>query len=86
MRQVGGRRLGPRVGEATSAALRAGLAMNDSFAGFGWSRSPGQAKGLRRFATFEAMEAHRLDSLARAMAQRSRLPRRAIAAASHEDE
>ena len=72
MRRVGGRRLGPRVGEATSAALRAGLAMNDSFAGFGWSRSTGQPKGLRRFATFEAMEAHRLEGLARVMARRSR--------------
>ena len=45
--------------------------MNDSFAGFGWARSTGQVKGVYRFATFEAMEIHRLDSLARVMAERS---------------
>lgn len=70
MKRVGRRRLGPPVGEATPEALRAGLAMNDSFAGFGWARSTGQRKGVYRFATFEAMEAHRLASLASVVARR----------------
>ena len=70
MKLVGGRRLGPRVGEATSAALRAGLAMNDSFAGFGWSCGRPDRSGVCR-----PQDIH--DSL---------LLRRAIAAASHEDE
>lgn len=36
---------------------------------FGWATSTGQRKGVYRFGSFEAMERHRLDCLAQAMAE-----------------
>jgi hypothetical protein len=53
----------------SAAALRRGLDVVDAAATFGWAASTGQRKGVYRFPTFEAMEQHRIDSLARAMAE-----------------
>ena len=73
MKQVGHRRMVEASVHGDAQTLRSGLAMNDSFASFGWTQSTGQRKGVYRFKTFEAMEAHRLECLAQAMAARGRL-------------
>ncbi len=79
MRIVGHRLTGQRIdAQANADALRRGLGIIDAAAAFGWVTSTGQRKGVYRFRTFEAMERHRIDSLAFAMAERSR----AIAAQS----
>jgi hypothetical protein len=69
MKLVGSRHIAEPTDAPDAAARRAGLHVNDSFASFGWAASTGQAKGVYRFKTFEAMEAHRLQCLARAMAE-----------------
>jgi hypothetical protein len=71
MRQVGTRTLPQPDARADTVRLRAALEMNDSFAAYGWARSTGQRKGVYRFRSFEAMEAHRIECLADAMAQRA---------------
>ncbi len=48
--------------------MRRGLAVVDAAATFGWATSTGQRKGVYRFASFDAMERHRVDCLVRAMA------------------
>lgn len=69
MRTVGRRQAGPAIeAQASTDALRRGLAVVDAAATFGWAISTGQRKGVYRFKTFEAMEAHRIDCLAQAMA------------------
>lgn len=72
MRTVGRRTEAPLEATASADALRRGLAVVDAAAGFGWAASTGQRKGVYRFATFEAMEQHRIESLAQAMAERER--------------
>ena len=73
MRTVGRRRSDPAIeAAATAAALQRGLEVVDAAASFGWAPSTGQRKGVYRFRTFEAMEQHRLDALAEAMAERTR--------------
>lgn len=73
MRTVGRRRSEPAIEAAASAAsLKRGLDVVDAAATFGWAASTGQRKGIYRFRTFEAMEQHRLDALAEAMAERTR--------------
>lgn len=59
--------------QATAAAVRRGLAVVDAAVTFGWATSTGQRKGVDRFKTFEAMEAHRIDCLAQAMARTTAL-------------
>ena len=59
----------PVVAIASADALRAGLAVVDAAASFGWATSTGQRKGVYRFSSFEAMEEHRIESLAKAMAK-----------------
>jgi hypothetical protein len=72
MRTVGSRLTEPRIeAQASTAALRRGLAIVDAAATFGWATSTGQRKGVYRFRTFEAMERHRVDCLAAAMAARA---------------
>ena len=72
MRIVGRRLTEPRVEtQASSHALRRGLAIVDAAATFGWAQSTGQRKGVYRFKSFEAMEEHRLECLAKAMALRA---------------
>lgn len=70
MRSVGRRTDPPLEAAASAAALRRGLALVDAAAGFGWATSTGQRKGVYRFASFEAMEQHRVECLAQAMAER----------------
>ncbi|MDP1690365.1 MAG: hypothetical protein Q8L49_00090 [Burkholderiaceae bacterium] len=73
MRIVGRRQTAPPIVAAASAeALRAGLAIVDAAATFGWATSTGQRKGVYRFSSFEAMEEHRIACLADAMAERAR--------------
>jgi acyl-CoA reductase-like NAD-dependent aldehyde dehydrogenase len=70
MRIVGQRQSEPGLRpQASAQALRRGLAVVDAAATFTWATSTGQQKGVYRFKTFEAMEQHRIDGLARAMAQ-----------------
>jgi hypothetical protein len=72
MRIVGRHRTEPQIeAQASAAALRRGLDVVDAAATFGWAQSTGQRKGVYRFKTFEAMEEHRLDCLAAAMALRA---------------
>jgi hypothetical protein len=72
MRTVGHRLTEPRIEPRASAeALRRGLAVVDAAATFGWATSTGQRKGVYRFKSFEAMEQHRVDCLAAAMAARA---------------
>jgi hypothetical protein len=72
MRIVGHRQSTPPIeAEASSHALRRGLAIVDAAATFGWAQSTGQRKGVYRFKSFEAMEEHRLECLAKAMALRA---------------
>jgi hypothetical protein len=72
MRIVGPRRSElPVSKDADAQAFARGLALVDAAAGFGWATSTGQYKGVYRFRSFEAMEQHRIDCLARAMAQRA---------------
>ena len=72
MRVVGRRQSPPPIEAAASGeALRRGLAVVDAAATFGWAQSTGQRKGVYRFKSFEAMEEHRLDCLAAAMALRA---------------
>jgi hypothetical protein len=52
----------------SAQAMRRGLAVVEAAATFAWATSTGQPKGVYRFGSFEAMERHRLDCLARAMA------------------
>ena len=69
MRTVGNRISEPLLAtQASSDALRRGLAVVDAAATFGWAVSTGQRKGVYRFKTFEAMEEHRIACLAEAMA------------------
>ena len=71
MRIVGHRQSSPPIiATASAEALRSGLAVVDAAATFGWATSTGQRKGVYRFGSFEAMERHRIDSLAEAMAGR----------------
>ena len=73
MRIVGHRQSTPPIlAEASADALRAGLAVVDAAATFGWATSTGQRKGIYRFSSFEAMEEHRVACLAQAMAERAR--------------
>jgi hypothetical protein len=72
MRTVGHRTDPPIQAEPSAAALTRGLAIVEAAATFGWAASTGQRKGVYRFKTFEAMEQHRLECLAAAMAQRAR--------------
>ena len=73
MRIVGHRQSTPPIEAlASSDALRRGLAVVDAAATFGWATSTGQRKGVYRFKSFEAMEEHRLNCLAAAMALRSK--------------
>jgi hypothetical protein len=73
MRTVGHRLSEPQIEAQPSAdALRRGLAVVDAAATFGWATSTGQRKGVYRFKSFEAMEQHRLDCLAAAMAARTK--------------
>lgn len=73
MRTVGRRQAGPAIeAQASTDALRRGLAVVDAAATFGWAISTGQRKGVYRFKTFEAMEVHRIDCLAQAMAWQAR--------------
>jgi hypothetical protein len=73
MRTVGRRHTEPVIeAQASAAALRRGLAVVDAAATFGWATSTGQRKGVYRFKTFEAMDAHRTTCLAQAMASRAR--------------
>ncbi len=58
--------LEPRPSEQ---AMRRGLAVVDAAATFAWATSTGQRKGVYRFSSFEAMERHRVDCLAQAMAE-----------------
>ena len=53
----------------SAQAMKRGLSVVDAAATFGWATSTGQRKGVYRFSTFEAMERHRLECLARAMAE-----------------
>ena len=70
MRIVGRRTSKTTLDARPSApAFRRGLDVVDAAASFPWARSTGQRKGVYRFATFEAMEEHRIESLARAMAE-----------------
>jgi hypothetical protein len=72
MRTVGRRQAEPQIEvHASAEALRRGLAVVDAAATFGWATSTGQRKGVYRFKTFEAMEAHRMECLAQAMAERA---------------
>jgi hypothetical protein len=72
MRIVGHRLSEPPIRErADKHAFALGLALVDAAAGFGWATSTGQRKGVYRFRSFEAMEQHRIDCLAQAMAQRA---------------
>jgi hypothetical protein len=71
MRTVGRRTDPPLEAAASADALQRGLAVVDAAATFGWATSTGQRKGVYRFATFEAMEQHRVESLAQAMAERA---------------
>ena len=72
MRVIGRRSSEPVIeARASAMALRRGLAVVDAAATFGWANSTGQRKGVYRFKTFEAMEQHRIDCLAQAMAQRA---------------
>jgi hypothetical protein len=61
----------PIVTTASADALRSGLAVIEAAATFGWATSTGQRKGVYRFKSFEAMEEHRLECLAAAMALRA---------------
>jgi hypothetical protein len=70
MRTVGRRCDPPFQARASADALQRGLAIVDAAATFGWAQSTGQRKGVYRFKTFEAMEEHRVASLAKAMAAR----------------
>lgn len=73
MRIVGRRQSTPPIEAAASSnALRRGLAIVDAAATFGWAQSTGQRKGVYRFKSFRAMEEHRLDCLAKAMAERAK--------------
>lgn len=72
MRIVGRRTDPPLEAAASAGALRRGLALVDAAAGFRWAANTGQRKGVYRFATFEAMEQHRVECLAQAMAERER--------------
>lgn len=68
-RIVGCRQSSPPIDAVANAnALRSGLAIVDAAATFGWATSTGQRKGVYRFRSFEAMEEHRIASLAAAMA------------------
>jgi hypothetical protein len=70
MRTVGHRQSEPLIeSRASSEAFARGLAVVDAAATFGWAKSTGQTKGVYRFKTFEAMEEHRLQCLAQAMAE-----------------
>lgn len=72
MRIVGHRQSTPPIQAAASSdALRRGLAIVEAAATFGWATSTGQRKGVYRFKSFEAMEEHRLNCLAAAMALRA---------------
>lgn len=72
MRIVGRRRTELHIEtQASAEALRHGLAVVDAAASFGWAQSTGQRKGVYRFKSFEAMEEHRLNCLATAMALRA---------------
>jgi hypothetical protein len=72
MRTVGRRVSPPQIeAQASADALRRGLALVDAASSFGWATSTGQRKGVYRFKTFEAMEQHRIDCVATAMAQRT---------------
>jgi hypothetical protein len=72
MRTVGQRISEPRLdGHANTEAFKRGLAIVDAAATFGWATSTGQRKGVYRFKTFEAMEQHRIECLAAAMAERA---------------
>ncbi|HET7866160.1 MAG TPA: hypothetical protein VFL86_17315 [Burkholderiaceae bacterium] len=74
MRIVGRRHTEPVIeAQANADALCRGLAVVDAAATFGWATTMGQRKGVYRFKTFEAMEAHRIDCLARAMARTAAL-------------
>jgi hypothetical protein len=53
----------------SAQAMLRGLAVVDAAATFAWATSTGQRKGVYRFNSFEAMERHRLDCLAQAMAE-----------------
>ncbi|MDE2393849.1 MAG: hypothetical protein KGM91_00290 [Burkholderiales bacterium] len=69
---MGHRATEPRLEvQASADALRRGMAVVDAAATFGWATSTGQRKGVYRFKTFEAMEQHLIDCLARAMAART---------------
>jgi hypothetical protein len=72
VRTVGRRTSPPIQANASAGALACGLAVVEAAATFGWATSTGQRKGVYRFKTFEAMEQHRLECLAAAMAQRAR--------------
>jgi hypothetical protein len=77
MRIVGRRSSGTLIEpRATAQAMLRGLAVVDAAATFGWAASTGQRKGVYRFKTFEAMDEHRVDALARAMAQLAATRRR----------
>ncbi len=72
MRTVGHRLCETRIeAHASADALRRGLAIVGAAATFGWVTSTGQRKGVYRFKSFEAMEQHRVDCLAAAMAARA---------------
>lgn len=70
MKQVGRRSLPQPSLRPDAVRFREALAMNDSFAGYGWARSTGQRKGVYRFASFDAMELHRIECRARAIKAR----------------
>jgi hypothetical protein len=72
VRTVGHRQSEPCIdAQGSSDAFKRGLAIVDAAATFGWATSTGQGKGVYRFKSFDAMEQHRIECLAAAMAERA---------------
>ena len=72
MRTVGHRHTEPLIGAPASAdALERGPAVVDAAAAFGGATSTCQRKGVYRIKTFGAMEQHRVECLAAAIAERA---------------
>jgi hypothetical protein len=72
MRTVGRRVSQMPLGPASSQALQRGLDVVDAAATFGWATSTGQRKGVYRFASFEAMEEHKLQAIVNAIVERQK--------------
>jgi hypothetical protein len=72
MRTIGRRVSQMPLGPASSQALQRGLDVVDAAATFGWATSTDQRKGVYRFASFEAMEEHKLQAIVNAIVERQK--------------